>query len=277
MISVVIMAHNRRNFLLYAVKSVLNQIMIDKDKYEIIVVKNFEDDNIDRFLEQNNVINIIEKDYRQGAKIFRGAKEAKHSIIALLDDDDMFHNTKLNVILQVFSTYRNVIYYHNNFATISSKGEPVPNPFLLIGEKEFRVFSTDEKLKYIDYFDKFHISINNSSIVIKKDLVIQYENIKLLENLSDYALFFAALDSKGDIVTDGRALTYYRLHSGQSDFGGSLDSLHQFMENYANTLERKIRSINLLCDTFKHNISIYNFCLKKRRIFYLLYLSLIHI
>lgn len=271
MISVVITAHNRREFLLKSVKSVLNQTIRN---FEVIVVKNFYDDTIDKFLEENNVINIIEKDYRQGAKIFRGLKEAKYDIIAFLDDDDMFHERKLEKVSNVIKSVKDVIYYHNNFATINEVDKPIHNPYLLIDKDVFKIFSNNEKIKYISYFDKFHIDVNSSSIVINKNIVLNHSIIKELENLIDYGLFFSAIDDEGSIVIDGEPLTYYRLHNMQTNIGGSLISKEKFIENYANILERKIRSINLLCNYFKHNPYIYEFCDKKRIIFYLLYNSL---
>jgi len=60
-ISVIITAHNRRRFLLEAVNSALNQTL-PKDEYEIIVVKNFEDERIDKFLEEHYVKNIVTKE-----------------------------------------------------------------------------------------------------------------------------------------------------------------------------------------------------------------------
>ncbi|MGC8544043.1 MAG: glycosyltransferase, partial [Vulcanisaeta sp.] len=51
-ISVVITAYNRREFLKYAVKSVINQTL-DKSLYEIIVVKNFRDPEVDHVVESN--------------------------------------------------------------------------------------------------------------------------------------------------------------------------------------------------------------------------------
>jgi len=270
-ISVVITAHNRHEFLLKSVKSVLNQTIRN---FEVIVVKNFYDDTIDKFLEENNVINIIEKDYRQGAKIFKGVKEAKYDIIAFLDDDDMFHERKLEKVSNVIKFAKDLIYYHNNFTTINDMDRPIHNPYLLVDKYEFKIFSNNEKIKYINYFDKFHINVNSSSIVINKNIVLSHNIIKELENLIDYGLFFSAIDDKGSVVVDGEPLTYYRLHDLQTNIGGSLISKDKFIENYANILERKIRSINLLCKYFKHNPLIYEFCDKKRMIFYLLYNSL---
>ncbi len=51
-ISVIITAYNRREFLKHAVRSVLNQTL-DKGLYEIIVVKNFKDPEVDRLIEQS--------------------------------------------------------------------------------------------------------------------------------------------------------------------------------------------------------------------------------
>jgi len=57
-ISVIITAYNRKEYLLNAIKSVINQTL-DKKYYEIIVIKNFNDKNIDDFINENKIISII--------------------------------------------------------------------------------------------------------------------------------------------------------------------------------------------------------------------------
>lgn len=54
-ISVVITAYNRREYLIKAVNSVINQ-SLDSSYYEIIVIKNFEDNEIDNYLMNANII-----------------------------------------------------------------------------------------------------------------------------------------------------------------------------------------------------------------------------
>jgi Glycosyltransferases involved in cell wall biogenesis len=110
-ISVIITAHNRREFLLEAVNSALNQTL-PKDEYEIIVVKNFEDERIDKFLEEHGVRNIVTNEGPLGAKIARGVEESKGEIISFLEDDDLWLPQKLEKVKQVFQD-ENVIYYHN--------------------------------------------------------------------------------------------------------------------------------------------------------------------
>ena len=75
--------------MLDAVNSALNQTL-PKDEYEIIVVKNFEDENIDRFLEEHSVRNIIVKEEPLSAKIVKGVEESRGEVISFLDDDDLW-------------------------------------------------------------------------------------------------------------------------------------------------------------------------------------------
>jgi glycosyltransferase involved in cell wall biosynthesis len=96
-ISVIITAHNRREFLLEAVNSALNQTL-PKDEYEIIVVKNFEDERIEKFLEERNVKNIVTKEEPLGAKIFKGVEESRGEVVSFLDDDDLWLPQKLEIV-----------------------------------------------------------------------------------------------------------------------------------------------------------------------------------
>jgi Glycosyltransferases, probably involved in cell wall biogenesis len=118
-ISVIITAHNRREFLLDAVNSALNQTL-PKDEYEIIVVKNFEDERIDKFLEEHNVRNIIVKEEPLGAKIVKGVEESRGEVVSFLEDDDLWLPQKLDIVKQVFKD-KDVIYYHNDFYNFTDR------------------------------------------------------------------------------------------------------------------------------------------------------------
>jgi glycosyltransferase involved in cell wall biosynthesis len=107
-ISVIITAHNKREFLLEAVNSALIQTL-PRNEYEIIVVKNFEDENIDRFLEKHSVRTIIVKEEPLTAKIVKGVEENRDEVISFLDDDDLWLPQKLEIVKQVFKD-KNVIY-----------------------------------------------------------------------------------------------------------------------------------------------------------------------
>ena len=85
-ISVIITAYNRREFLLNAIKSVLSQTL-DKKYYEIIVIKNFQDDIIDNFISENNIKGIISTDNSLGGKLIEALNVATGEIISFLEDD----------------------------------------------------------------------------------------------------------------------------------------------------------------------------------------------
>ena len=53
-ISVIVSAYDRKKYLLEALKSVTDQ-SLPRDTYEIILVKNLNDETIDKFAEQNNI------------------------------------------------------------------------------------------------------------------------------------------------------------------------------------------------------------------------------
>ncbi|MCH4816713.1 MAG: glycosyltransferase [Saccharolobus sp.] len=93
-ISVIITAYNRKQFLLDAIKSVLNQ-SLNRNEYEILVAKNFKDDNIDNYLYNNKIKNISIFRSVNNSYIAEAVKLSSGEIISFLDDDDLFLPTKL--------------------------------------------------------------------------------------------------------------------------------------------------------------------------------------
>ncbi len=188
-ISVIITAHDRREFLLEAVNSALNQTL-PKDEYEIIVVKNFEDERIDRFLEEHNVKNIVTKEEPLGAKIVKGVEESRGEVVSFLEDDDLWLPQKLEIVKQVFKD-KDVMYYHNNFYNFSG----FSSLSLLID----RIQSSNDrskisKLKIYDMKNDLFLQINSSSIAVRKKIFnknILYK-IKNVSNAVDALLFYLA-------------------------------------------------------------------------------------
>jgi len=94
-ISVLILAHDRRKFLLDAVNSVLSQDF-QRDRYEVHLV-NYEldsDKEIDKKLEDLGVRVVNTKEVSLGAKIVVGAEEAKGEVLAFLEDCNLFLHNK---------------------------------------------------------------------------------------------------------------------------------------------------------------------------------------
>ncbi|MGC8664006.1 MAG: glycosyltransferase family 2 protein [Thermoplasmata archaeon] len=122
-ISVIITAHDRKEFLKEAINSVINQTL-DKSFYEIIVVKNFKDEKIDSYIEKWGIINIYTEEIELSKKIALGIENAKGEVISLLEDDDLFMPKKLETVYNYFKKYENLVYLHNSEYFIDEKGNP---------------------------------------------------------------------------------------------------------------------------------------------------------
>jgi glycosyltransferase involved in cell wall biosynthesis len=119
-ISVIITAYNRKEFLLKAIKSVVNQTL-DKKYYEIIVIKNYRDEIIDDYIKNNNVIGIVSREESLTGKLVEALYIANGHVISFLEDDDLFSEDKLETIYNKFKNNHNLCYYHNAHININDK------------------------------------------------------------------------------------------------------------------------------------------------------------
>jgi glycosyltransferase involved in cell wall biosynthesis len=110
--TVIIIAHKRKDFILTAVKSVIDQDF-PKQNIEIIVIKNFIDEEIDRTLSQTGVNLIYNERDGLSDKVKRGIKESHGEMISLLEDDDFFLSGKLSNIAQILNDNSGLDYIHN--------------------------------------------------------------------------------------------------------------------------------------------------------------------
>ncbi|BAB60018.1 hypothetical protein [Thermoplasma volcanium GSS1] len=222
-ISVIIIAYNRKEFLLDAIKSALDQTL-DREYYEIIVIKNFQDDTIDNFIKENNIKGIISENKSLGGKISEALYVSKGEIVSFLEDDDMFDRQKLETVYKIFRRNTNVVYYHNVAEYIDESGK--------------KLGRTNRGL-----------SFNSSSISIRKSVVMH----EFLENSKvsvDNMMFYFALESSGKIINGKKVLTLYRYHTSSS---------HTFAP-YRVRLEQTISSYSI--DVI-HFTELYNYFSKK--------------
>jgi glycosyltransferase involved in cell wall biosynthesis len=212
-ISVIITAYNRNKFLLDAINSVLNQTL-DRDKYEIILIKNFEDKNIDQVVLKNH-INTINMKGSIGEYLYAGLNAAKGNIVSFLDDDDMFFENKLEIVYNIFQKKENLKYFHNQPKFIDENNNPIEGS----GEAP---------------------SFNMSCISIRKN-VINIDNLNQVFILPDSFMLYSALDAGGQIISGHEILSYYRLHNSISNSNGDMHSRiafkNELFQNFISQLE----------------------------------------
>ena len=104
LITVIIVAYKRTNYILDAIKSVIDQT-IDKDTFELIVIKNFSNNVIDKYIHLHGIKNILSSDTTLLGKILEGTMIASGKFISILEDDDFFKPNKLYEIKKVIISY----------------------------------------------------------------------------------------------------------------------------------------------------------------------------
>ena len=206
-ISVVITAFNRKEYLLDAIKSVLNQTL-SMENYEILVIKNFLDMQIDTYCKENSIRTINTGDVPQGEHIYKGITESKGDIIAFLDDDDLYEAGKLSSIFVAFSRYPDLLYYRNDLKVVD-----------IIGKGASDI--TSGKVDGLDILDVKDVLIkgirtfrwNMSCIAIRKQIYLKFlDYVKKIKAAPDLSTFYMALEAGGLFAWDHKKLTVYRLN-----------------------------------------------------------------
>ena len=234
-ISVIISAYNRRDFLLKAVNSVANQTL-DKNLYEVIVVKNFEDKSIDETLNKLGYKNVVYDTPRWGEMVAIGIEESSGDILAFLDDDDEFKSSKLTKVHQVFNKYKDVYYFHDTREYIYNDevvdmGTNNPDTRNIIrtieeitprNEEIIDPFNKDIK----NFLIKYHGIVATTSLMAVNRECIN-DNLNLLKRIeiSVENLIPAFSAECGKIYHTGERLTRNGIHNKNSSIGFTHEDL----------------------------------------------------
>lgn len=247
----IITAHDRKKYLLHAVRSVIDSNKGKNENVEIIVVKNFYDKETDTDLARLGVINIYTEDSSLSMKQYLGILKSSGDIIAFLEDDDMFSKNKISVLLDIFSDFK-IDFFHNGLLRIN---EDLKETFGVNFDKSMlKVIHGKElgKRKIIkNLIHEFHPELYNSTITISRSLAMDcLDGLKSVDINSERFWFLCAIENKKSIALTNSPLTLYRIHSesysqSQSKFFGNFTS---------NLLDRYISSYTFMLGYFKDPI-----------------------
>ena len=254
-ISVIVTAHNRKEFILECLNSVLNQDL-DTRFYEIIVVKNFEDHDIDTFIIENKIRLVYTNTTNIGIKFFLGAKEARGSILSFLNDDDKFMSNKLSIIYNIFINTMDLLYYHNSFEKMDSKGKFLNQNIKL---NNIIINTNNLNIKLIKRAISEYNTFNESCISIRKEIILRFsKEIKEVSGNQDTILFLLSLLNEGKIILDSKKLTLYRQSNSTSQFKN--EDINTNMVKFYNLIDKRSKSYQAIIDLFK-NESYFNIIL----------------
>lgn len=216
MVSVIITAFNRRDFLVEAVKSVLNQ-KVDPGKYEIIVTKNFLDANIDGFLKENNLISIVDEKPGMGYRLSRAIEIARGDVICFLQDDDLWLDGKLQNVLDEFMIGKLGV-LRNGVIKIDGDGHVIKSH---CGSNR-RILKVQGNTTDSDRIRDVFVPCGKglaSSLSISKELMIRNNDVlaKIFFTIDDW-ITYCCLDSEDEYRAVPYNLTAFRVHESESHY-----------------------------------------------------------
>jgi len=224
-ISVIVTAYNRKRYLPFALRSLEAQTL-PRDKFEVIVVKNFEDKESDDIISRNGWKDLYEDSTYHGRKISVGLEESKGDVITVLEDDDVYVSNRLEEVYKAFTSYDRLVYFHNSQAVIDDKGNVLERPpfpsknlvggsTVIIDVDKLHVFAKKYGMSVADLALTVRTlaDTNNSSLAVRRSVL--EANAHLLKELPtsiDLFIFASSLRAGGLMYFTDERLTLYRVH-----------------------------------------------------------------
>ena len=214
--SIVVIAYKRKTYLLEAVKSALNQ-NYPRENFEVVVVKAFHDEVIDRHLKDLGVVTVFSDTEFQGVSLADALSACSCDIICLLDDDDLFTPDKLSKISEVYMSNPGLAVAVNSYDIIDFRGEIVETDFGLSERKlqknkglmvwEYPFYDLEFMIMDLNMlFNSSRISFNRS---ILPSVISISRNISFMV---DILFVLLGIAEKKTIASLPQVLTHYRVH-----------------------------------------------------------------
>jgi len=209
-ISVVVTAWRRRQFLREALASVQ---LTGGSPVEIVVAASFHDEGLEREVRERQGKWVLSREEGWGGKAADGFRATGGSIIAFLDDDDLFHPDRLDEVRREFAEDPNLGFFHNA-QVMFRDGEPPPFLASLPRANRFRIPPARRATLDCQTIWNQGAGYNASSTVVRRRLLEQYlGELGGIKMSGPPYLFYRAWCSSEALVIDRRPLTAVRLHS----------------------------------------------------------------
>jgi len=251
-LSIVITCYNRREYLLEAIDSAINQ-NVERALYEIILIKNFEDKEIDLKCSRFGIKSIIMSG-TIGEYMRRALVEANGEIISFLEDDDQFLPNKVSTILRMYEEGRfNLL--HNDFIEIDDEGNVHKSvrKRLHMTDGEGQVTCSFDNINSKAFVEllKSDADFNISCMSISSAFASKvFEFASEITAAPDAFLFYLALGT-GRVVAIPDSLTRYRMHESTTN---ASRTFLQFQNSFETEGIRQIVSMEKIEHHIEHSL-----------------------
>jgi glycosyltransferase involved in cell wall biosynthesis len=235
-ISVIIYTYDRKNYILEAIQSVLKQ-NISRDQYEIIIVKGFEDADIDREIRSSVDISLTINAKGHGKKIVSAIEQSSGEIICLLDDDDLFIENKLARVRQIFESDNDITFIHNSIKRVNDDGKEIYKE-REEGYSELVFDTRSPNMKVLAKLISKRSNWYGSCMSFRRSMIISVKDLLGgIDQSVDPILFLLAMTQPGKIVKITDRLTMYRTHTSTTNYFLSYSEyIEKRKQFYLNTL-----------------------------------------
>ncbi len=227
LISTVVIAHRRPEFLVEALRSVIGQAAGPYSQ-ETVLVKNFDDREVDELCRAEGIRNLLTSEESATGKIALGLEACRGEVVTFLDYDDTFAPGRLAAVAAEFRTHPRLGFFRNGLRFVDERLHTVPSEELAFSlrlvdrQSRRRVVADAAKARTDPRLGGIRPDFNIGSMAARREVVagcVPY--LGRVRLTFDSLLFYAAWASAFDLAFDPRKLTNYRLHRGNTSVVGA--------------------------------------------------------
>ena len=217
-VSVVVTDYGRRQFIRDAIHSVLSQ-SLRREQFEVIVVKDYDDAEIDSYLTVNGVRTITNDTFRVGTMLAEGVEEARGEIVCFLDDDDRFKPQKLARVVARFRADPHLGLIRNAYEPIDVLGKHLASWYRFRPQptQSVTIAGSEDGAGLLPWIFRFGAYTNMSTYSVRREMLRRWlPELRQLSTAQDLFLLVIASLSGYSQQLDPSVWNEFRVHASTS-------------------------------------------------------------